>query len=723
MPPKSKRRNKTASTASEESSSSSSSVEEPHNTSVHHVNSGSDGDTDERRESREDGAEKETGHKHRRHHHHHHHRDKSKDHEDDHRNADEDDGKEDEEEEGEPRLGQSKDDDKQSKDGQGHPNGHSRRQRGNRGNTGKNDASRKNQPQGQLRRPVSDGNARPGVSFSVSDRIRAEIGAINGERREALKKVMVTEYKKYSAAGAFGDKPADNDHMEQLGYAQGNAHGNAQGNARGRRRPGGGSGRGGQGARPGAPNIAAPGGAPAPAPGGGGGGAPAPAPQGGGSGSSWLANFSFGLGVVNDLINIAGTAGNLELARQENNVSDVDYHVQENGHDKLDEHNNPITTSERKELMKEHKGARMAHAGTLMLGQALGMVNGGIGIYSNFKKTKTHNRRKRRAAKRGAWTSGLNIATNAFKMISTGVSGFGDKNNDNQNGTIDAFNSLASITSLTSAGVGLVGHFVDRGRRQKVIDNATMLADSVGDSDDSKEESERRSRHDRRWYDLPRMPNLPDHHTMDSQNRNAFKAKKYAMRQAARFNKIKKQTGFKGWFGALGALSGLANLVTKFADPEFAQSAGGTLLGSIFGVIGSASGMIERVGSKITDEAIDSSAKKEKLKTINDYLEKKRRRTRQQAGRAFRYHQNRYGENITDNEADRIAIARLGIDLAITDDNIDEETRMQAFSKLNMKRANNIMNSSERDREDMIKALGLDEGATVDEVAAALTGD
>ena len=571
-----------------------------------------------------------------------------------------------------------------------------------------------------------NGAPRPQDRYSGSRQITAEIAAITSSRKDALKRVLVTDYKKYSAAGVFGADSADDARLRQLGFLQdggggaparqgnGGRRGNAPGNGGGNGAVPGNDLQGNDGGNGAAPGNVAQGNDGAPAPGNDGGGngnndAPAAAA---GSGKH-LKRFNFWAGVIADGISLASAAGNTMLADQEKDLSDT---TDKNGKSIYDSDGKKIGTSERDEAKKEHKGARQAHAAFSLLSQGLGAINSFAGIGIHSKNLKSHNKRKSKAAKRGVANSVLGGVANLSKMVSTGITGFGDTKNVHQSRTVDAFNSIASILSITSAATGFIGNIADIKRRQKVIDQAEIYS-NVDDDHDTHENRIKDSRQLVKWR------GTADQRLNSKKNYDTFKAKKYALSQAAEFNKIKKKTYFKGISGFLGSLAGGVSTLTRIIDPDFAGSGTGTLVSSALGVFGSGMGLIEKIGSKITDKAIESKTEDKKIEIIEKYLEKKRDKIRDQAARAFRYHQGRYGEDITDNEADRIILGRLGIDTDINDTPVDKTEKQEAFEKLNMKRAKNIWNSRDSDKDQMLTALGLDKHASLKDVADALKGD
>ena len=78
------------------------------------------------------------------------------------------------------------------------------------------------------------------------------------------------------------------------------------------------------------------------------------------------------------------------------------------------------------------------------------------------------------------------------------------------------------------------------------------------------------------------------------------------------------------------------------------------------------------------------------------------------------------GKTITNEEAKRAAIMRLGVDLPDSTEKISDDAYDAAFKKLTEKRANNILRSSGEEKEEMLAMLGLDKDATFEDVYSAL---
>ena len=78
---------------------------------------------------------------------------------------------------------------------------------------------------------------------------------------------------------------------------------------------------------------------------------------------------------------------------------------------------------------------------------------------------------------------------------------------------------------------------------------------------------------------------------------------------------------------------------------------------------------------------------------------------------------------MTNNEVDHILLGRLGVDIPVENTAVSDQEKEQAFEKLNLKRANNILNSKEADRNSILDALRLDHSATAEDIALALKGE
>ena len=68
-------------------------------------------------------------------------------------------------------------------------------------------------------------------------------------------------------------------------------------------------------------------------------------------------------------------------------------------------------------------------------------------------------------------------------------------------------------------------------------------------------------------------------------------------------------------------------------------------------------------------------------------------------------------------------MARLGVDLEITDDDLSSTDYDKAFELINHKRALNIMNASDEVKAKIFEALRLKPNATIADVESVLSGE
>ncbi len=521
-------------------------------------------------------------------------------------------------------------------------------------------------------------------TYDTAKAIKSQIEKMDGDKMDVLQNVMVTNYKRNKAAGIFGEE--GNEVSDDVLAAKGIT----------------------------APDKDAPTGV-----------LPIGPKKDGLLGKAKkLAKPAFsktmtGLSVVSDLAMAGSAATNLGLSIQEfkaeKNNSEIRPVLDENGKPKFNEKGEPELTSDRKEMMDAHSGYRKMSAGLAMGSQAINMLQSGLGIAKSVKGTRSKNKRKKKAAYRGIATSALAMLTNASNMVSTGISGFGDPTNiASQKKTSDAFTAISTISNFISAGINLTGAIFDRSSRKDVMKDTAALAvtDDANDTEQKRKKQEMNDTEGKSAYE----------NRLSAEKYNAYKAKKYAMQQASDFNRLKRHNRIKGVAGALGSGVTAANNIMKLTAGNFAKSAGGMLTSGILGAVGYGLGMAEKYGGKINDKILDKKADSKKKKVIKSYLEKKRQTVREQAENAFKGHPEGYGKNLSDNLVDRITIGRLGINVKLSNEDISNDLLLKGFDKLNLKRANNIMKSGEAKGE-MLAALGLEEDASVEEIAAALTGD
>jgi hypothetical protein len=121
-----------------------------------------------------------------------------------------------------------------------------------------------------------------------------------------------------------------------------------------------------------------------------------------------------------------------------------------------------------------------------------------------------------------------------------------------------------------------------------------------------------------------------------------------------------------------------------------------------------------------------------KIDVLNDYLKDKTKKIKDEAkSMALTRNEERAlgddGRELSDEEAEKIAVMRLGVEVDLDGENAYEpltaEQKDKAFQKLTEKRAKNILNSSKEEKTQMMGALGLEPDATFEEVVEALSGN
>ncbi len=211
-------------------------------------------------------------------------------------------------------------------------------------------------------------------------------------------------------------------------------------------------------------------------------------------------------------------------------------------------------------------------------------------------------------------------------------------------------------------------------------------------------------------------------------SRSTAKANKLAMAIASKFNKQKSETSSKG----------IGDIVTGTAQMlSGAFSATGVASNSAFkNYIGPVISKGSAIAKKMLDARDKTKAAEEKKKaialkaeTIKEYLESKRTKIKEQAKLAAKSSElsdnerDVMAEELTDEESDKIALARLGV--SITDMSSDkpatEAELMSGFDYVIMRRAQNIMSSENKD--ELLDALMLSHDATAEDVAEALKGE
>lgn len=207
----------------------------------------------------------------------------------------------------------------------------------------------------------------------------------------------------------------------------------------------------------------------------------------------------------------------------------------------------------------------------------------------------------------------------------------------------------------------------------------------------------------------------------DDASRNArrlAKAKAFSMSQAADMNSLKAQQEKSKahrdlFYNGLGTLCSLAGSYgSAFTDLKTS--------GLVGGILGTAAMTLKYIGKG--RELYKSGKNKKALQgkkdqVIRDYLDNKRPKIK--ADISADPHTS--GIQVSDNVADRIAVARLGINLDITDPSgLSEDERKELFNRITLRRAKYLTQLTGPEKTQMMTALELDVNASVDQVAEVL---
>ena len=377
----------------------------------------------------------------------------------------------------------------------------------------------------------------------------------------------------------------------------------------------------------------------------------------------------------------------------------------------------------------DYMGKRSEAAGYLRvfsslsaMGSSMASLYGTYGDYRNAKNKGLRDRKKQVKYDTMAGLSGL--ASSVLSLTSTAMS---------INGSDPNKTGWVGIASAAAGGLGstfkTIGAARSASRHGKVADRASKIYDpqiAISEDDVHTRAS------DTAALDRIKSSRIDGTNRKNAQ-RAAAKARLYAMSQAETYNREKaQQEKGKAWReGIVGGGSLLAGLGASI----FSMTAGKTPLGLIGSGVSGILGQIFKFSGAIANAKAKSKAKKNsssRIQTVvNDYIEKKKDKIKDQARRKLAMDPNNPGDQeltmdevreVTENDAivRKIAIARLRIDVTLDGNNLSEDNYKQAFKAITFRRAQNIMNSGD-DRNAMLDALGIpSRGATVEAVAEAL---
>ena len=402
-------------------------------------------------------------------------------------------------------------------------------------------------------------------------------------------------------------------------------------------------------------------------------------------------------------------------------------------------------SEEYSKTMSEGEGALNAADYINVATAGLGTVAGGLKMGANiYRAKKSKNRKTRDVAKYRAAAGALAMG----QSITSGLSSGANLGMFGSNGRVDgtAGKSIGGAMDILSGTTGFVSNILDYVANKKekqhhkdTAKDAMKIRDKTKRSANAALDSSRNSLKAFKNKDHSQLSGVEMNDLKNArQSRHTAKAQLYAMKQAEMIHNQRAKENTKGLLSAIGGGFGFAGSLLTGAS-KFMGNAGG--LGAALGMVGSI-GSIIGVGLKGLNfgkgtvkegmGADKSNLQSVKIDVLNDYLKDKTKKIKDEAkSMALTRNEERAlgddGRELSDEEAEKIAVMRLGVEVDLDGENAYEpltaEQKDKAFQKLTEKRAKNILNSSKEEKTQMMGALGLEPDATFEEVVAALSGD
>ena len=433
----------------------------------------------------------------------------------------------------------------------------------------------------------------------------------------------------------------------------------------------------------------------------GGGGEPLPdlepftphAPKSGGKGKKI---FTEGLGIINDLIGLT-SIGSAYTGSKEALETDPE---------KL------------KKLKEDQKGIKTAHGYANLASGGITTLLSGMGIYGSYQGTKSANLRKSNQAKFGVFKNLMGLGAGLSKMTGAGIGLWGDMTTNSAKTSAGIASAFGSGFGLLSNATSWISSVMDNKERGQIKDEVEALAlGNHNDQDNATEELYRRRKN--RIADK----NSDAYRAAKRQHR-ALKARKYALQDAMGFQDIKRSQMTKGVIGSITSGLSLLSNVSQFI-PGVANSVVGGIIKAVTPMFSTLGGYLEKYSGKISDARADRKTQTHRITIINKYLARKHQRIREQAAKAFADRADADTlSDLTEDETKRIALGRLGVQVDVTPQKVDETDLDAGFEYYNQKQARNIMSAPNAERRSMLSALHLDpDRATIDDLESALKGD
>ena len=388
---------------------------------------------------------------------------------------------------------------------------------------------------------------------------------------------------------------------------------------------------------------------------------------------------------------------------------------------------------------------KQMNAGVGIFGAGMGAVANSLKLGTNiYKASKSKSRYKRKAARMKAASGGLGLLGNAASIAgglgSFGVYGQKQTVLDPAGGSGTEYDPNKTVSGFTDIGGGIVSSVssildysanrsVTNAHRKIGRDTRRYLTDNLDDSKSKLANSRRK---------IKELKNVGAGNLTDEQKqelklarkaRRTAKAKMFAMKQASDMNTARGRQHTPGVLGLIGGMSsGIGSLLKGIA--KFTGQSQGILgyIGMGLGMLGGAIKTFNslREAKKAVTKPKDG-LKNNKHSVVDDYLIGKIRKIKEQAAamlldRAESRDLGSQGKTLSDDEAKRIALLRLGVDVDEHSDNLTDANYNEAFKKITEKRAKNILKARDADKTEMLNKLGLDPDATLEDVTSALSG-
>ena len=355
---------------------------------------------------------------------------------------------------------------------------------------------------------------------------------------------------------------------------------------------------------------------------------------------------------------------------------------------------------------------------------ALSMVNSIYKTRNNVKRAKNaKNAHKRHQAELSVAGGAAGLLANALSITSKGMKYWGD-GSKNQKDTIQALGMMSSLLGVVGSAAGMLSARSARNEHRQIARDTGKWSQEAREADkfkpnyaanlsrDIKDDSKKANR------------------DALKQERTDYKAKKYAMGMAHDFNDMKGSQTLRGGFGMAKSLLGFVTSATKAATGSTGiwNTTGGKAASLVLDGVST----LMKYAGKVHDKALETSSAMEsndkKLKSIDDYIRDKMANLQVSTDEMFKdvpqdARDSLGNTELSMKEKKRVIIARLGLDIKITDEELSDEEKLNAFKLLAIRRARNIMNASGATKKQMLRALGLDESAGESDIVKAMTGE